>query len=85
MSEPYDYSDTFQARPAKLIGSAIYDGRYNGVSDGQAGLLRGQYDDADSTSVDPLADMSTDAFALRSSNKPITKVSQGSASSESES
>lgn len=51
-------------QPAKMLGASIADGRYNGVSDGSAGLLRGQYDDDDSMSVDPLCDFSTDPFGL---------------------
>lgn len=83
LDEPIDYYDNFQARPAKMLGSAIYDGRYNGVSDGQAGLLRAQYDDPESSAVDPLSDMSTDVFALRSNNKPVATVTVDSPQSES--
>lgn len=54
-------------QPAKLLGSSIADGRYNGVCDGSAGLLRGQYDNDSSMAVDPLCDMSTDSFSLRQS------------------
>lgn len=49
---------------AKMLGSAIADGRYNGVCDGSAGLLRGQYDNDSSMAVDPLCDFSTDKFGL---------------------
>ena len=52
--------------PAKMLGSAITDGRYNGVCDGSAGLLIGQYDNDSSLSVDPLCDLSTDTFGMRS-------------------
>ena len=68
-----NYDDPeFIARPAKMLGSAIIDGRYNGVSDGQAGLLHGQYDDPNSLSVDPLCDMSTDVFSLRTGNNVVS-------------
>ena len=51
--------------PAKMLGSSIADGRYNGVSDGSAGLLVGQYDNDESMSVDPLCDFATDITQLR--------------------
>lgn len=54
-------------QPAKMLGSSIADGRYNGVCDGNAGLLRGQYDNDSSLAVDPLCDMSTDRFDVRQS------------------
>lgn len=56
--------------PAKMLGSAIADGRYNGVSDGAAGLLNGQYDNDSSMSVDPLCDLNTDIFGMRSGSTP---------------
>lgn len=52
-------------QPAKMLGSCIVDGRYNGVSDGAAGLLVGQYDNDSSMCVDPLCDFSTDLAQLR--------------------
>lgn len=55
------------SQPAKMLGSTIADGRYNGVCDGSAGLLRGQYDNDSSLTVDPLCDMSTDRFDVRQS------------------
>lgn len=59
--------------PAKMLGSAITDGRYNGVCDGAAGLLNGQYDNDSSLSVDPLCDLSTDTFGMRSGPSfPVT-------------
>ena len=58
--------DSEELKPeAKMLGSSIADGRYNGVADGSAGLLVGQYDNDSSMSVDPLCDLSTDSFALR--------------------
>lgn len=56
--------------PAKMLGSAISDGRYNGVCDGAAGLLNGQYDNDSSLSVDPLCDLATDVFGMRSGSTP---------------
>ena len=53
---------------AKRLGSAIADGRYNGVCDGSAGLLSGQYDNDSSMSVDPLCDLNTDIFGMRTSS-----------------
>lgn len=51
--------------PAKMLGSAIADGRYNGFSDGEAGLLHGMYDNDSSLAVDPLCDFSTDLRTLK--------------------
>lgn len=72
------------APPAKLLGSSIADGRYNGVCDGSAGLLRGQYDNDDSMTIDPLCDLSSDRFDLRQSfSKPSSQSSSDSAFSDS--
>lgn len=57
---------------AKRLGSSIADGRYNGVTDGSAGLLSGQYDNDDTLSVDPLCDLDTDPFGMRTSPTPPT-------------
>lgn len=59
--------DDTEALPprAKMLGSSIADGRYNGFSDGEAGLLHGMYDNDSSLAVDPLCDFSTDLITLK--------------------
>ncbi len=67
--------EDFQPVPAKMLGSAIVDGRYNGVSDGEAGLLHNQYDDNFSDGVDPLCDLNTDPFGMRNGSSPVPSAS----------
>lgn len=65
--------------PAKLLGSAIADGRYNGFSDGEAGLLHGMYDNDSSLAVDPLCDFSTDLITLKpTSTIPVNDSNESS-------
>ena len=70
-----DESEDIQPDSAKILGSSIVDGRYNGVCDGSAGLLHGQYDNDSSMTVDPLCDLSTDVFGMRSGSTPVPAAS----------
>ena len=72
---PHPVDEDTIEQPAKMLGSSISDGRYNGVCDGSAGLLRGQYDNDSSMAVDPLCDFGTDVFSLRGpSPSPSTEI-----------
>ncbi len=75
--------EEIQPCSAKMLGSSIIDGRYNGVSDGQAGLLHGQYDNDTNLDVDPLCNFNTDTFSLRRGPSSVGSVpSQSSTPAE---
>lgn len=64
-------------RPAKFAPELLAEGLSSGIIQSSNTLMHGEFDDADATGVDPIANIASDKFAMMQSNMSMPNFDAG--------